>query len=138
MRFLSETVKFFVSITAGILLICAVSFAFSGTESLPADTLWNILIAGALTSVVTTVFYYKEENMAKLFVLKAAVHYILLCVIMFFFGVHAGWIDMSLRGAVNMFIDVAIVYVFTYVIRFFWYKMEAKKLNEALKKRYKE
>lgn len=135
-KIFTEFVKYFMNITTGILIICAVN-SF-GTEMLSGKVLWQILIAGAGTALLTTIIYNKEVSTTKGFVLMTAVHYILLCVIMIIIGITFDWMSFNLSGIIMMVISVALVYVFTFFGRYIIDKKEADSFNKALKNKYKD
>ena len=45
MRFLKELCRFFVQITTGILIICAINYSVWGSGELPANILWQIVLS---------------------------------------------------------------------------------------------
>lgn len=136
MKKLQELFLWFVSITVGILIICAVSFALSGEEALPPDILWQILLAGFVTAVVTTFLTPMECSGTVQIIVRELIHFIVLCAVMIFFGIRFGWIPQSLSGVVTMIVDVALVYAFTVVVIIVMGRVQANALNKALQEKY--
>lgn len=141
MKFFTEFLKYFVIITTGVLLMCAVNVSMSENhgESLALDvTLWQILGAGAVTAFVTALVYKRECNTKKQFIAMGMIHYILICVIMVTLGVLFGWMDLNIGGIIMMTVSAALVYLFTYAVRYFSDMRQADEFNRALKEKYKD
>ncbi len=141
MKFITEFLKYFVIITTGVLLICAINVSLSEThgESLSVnDTLWQILGAGAATAFVTALVYRRECNTKKKFIVMVIIHYILICAMMIVMGVSFGWMDLNIGGIIMMTVSAALVYLFTYAVRYFSDMRQADEFNRALKEKYKD
>lgn len=138
MKFIKEFMTFFVNITTGILIVCALNFAISDSAAIPRNTLWQILLAGGVTALLTTIVYRREISSTKQFLLLVAVHYTLLCVIMILFGVWFGWMSLNFAGILMMMVSVAVVYGFTFFCRYLLAKKEADYFNKALQDKYKD
>ena len=141
MKFFTEFLKYFVIITTGVLLMCAVNVSLSetGGESLAVGiTLWQILGAGAVTAFVTALVYMRECKTKKQFIVMVIIHYILICAIMVTLGVLYGWMDFNIGGIIMMTVSVALVYLFTYAVRYFSDIRQADEFNRALKEKYKD
>ncbi|MBP0963908.1 MAG: DUF3021 domain-containing protein [Oscillospiraceae bacterium] len=141
MKFITEFLEYFVIITTGVLIICAINISLSEThgESLEVGvTLWEIVGAGAATAFVTALVYRRECNTKKKFIAMVIIHYILICAIMIFMGVSFGWMDLNIGGIIMMTVSVALVYLFTYVISYISAKHQADEFNKALKEKYKD
>ena len=65
MRFLKELCRFFVQITTGILIICAINYSVWGNGELPANILWQIVLSGAVTAVITEIVMSLPEPETK-------------------------------------------------------------------------
>lgn len=132
MKKIQEFLLWFVCITVGILIICAISFALSGEEILPKSILWQILLAGFITAIVTTFLHPLEHEGIGGHLLQ----YAILCAIMIFFGIQFGWIPKSLAGAVTMIVDVALVYAFTTAVSLLMFYKQTNAMNKALQEKY--
>lgn len=94
MRFLKELCRFFVQITTGILIICAINYSVWGSGELPANILWQIVLSGAVTAVITEiVMSLPEPETKKRFVLYTALHYVVLCIVMSVIGMLFDWVS---------------------------------------------
>lgn len=134
MKYLSEFVKYFCIITTGITLI-------SGLTVLDFDTvhsfmLMEIIMAGAVTALVTTIFLTGEPKSRTDMFVRMGLHYISLCAIMIVMSFSFGWMEKSVGGALSMMLSVAIVYVFTAIAYVFTSRKEVREINEALQKKY--
>lgn len=136
---LQEFIKWFVFITTGILIVCAVCFSLSPEgKVIPGITLWEILLSGLLTSAITTFFLSREAldkwNVIVVFIL----HYIFLDMAMFACGVWFGWMSLDFTGVFSMSLSVAGVYLFTFAVNYFLDVQQADAINRKLKEKYKE
>ena len=136
MKFFTELCRYFVQITTGILIVCAVNFLLYGFEDMPGSTLWQILLSGFLTALVTAAAAYSfEPKSTKQFILMTAIHYIVLCIIMIFLGNSFGWLSLNFAGIIMMAISVALVYAFTMLVTYLTSKKDADDLTKALESR---
>lgn len=55
----------FVQITTGILIICAINYSVWGSGELPANILWQIVLSGAVTAVITEIVMSLPEPETK-------------------------------------------------------------------------
>lgn len=141
MKFFTEFLKYFVIITTGVLLVCAINISLSetGRESLSlAVTLWQILGAGAVTAFVTALVYRRECTTTKQFIVTMTIHYLMICVIMIALGVSFDWMTLNIGGIIMMAVSVALVYLFTYTVRYISDKHQADEFNRALNEKYKD
>lgn len=141
MKFFTEFLKYFVIITTGVLIICAINVSLSEThgESLAVGvTLWQIIGAGAVTAFVTALVYKLECSTKKQFIAMGIIHYILICAIMVTLGVLYGWMDFNIGGIIMMTVSVALVYLFTYAVSYISAKHQADEFNKALNEKYKD
>lgn len=134
MELLREVFKWFLYITTGILIVTAIMFSLVGEESMPANTLWNILLAGLLTTGVTVCFKpWKNWG-----IVGYICHYTALCVVMIVCGGLFGWINFNLAGVLGMMIDVAVVYLIAFLTYWLVDKKQAEEINKKLQERYKD
>ncbi len=136
---LQEFIKWFVFITTGILIVCAVGFSFSpdGT-AIPRITLWEILLSGLLTSIITTIFLSREALDKCGLILVFFLHYIFLDITMIVCGSYFGWMNFDLGGAAGMSVSVGGVYLFTSAVNYVLDVQQADAINRKLKEKYKE
>lgn len=136
MRVIKDFMRCFLYITMGILIVCAVNFQLSDAPWLPKETLWQILLSGALTAGVTILLYPREGVNKSIFWIQLLIHYAVLCMIMVFCGHWFGWLDLGTGGIVMMVVSVAVVYVLTFVIHYLIDQKSAKEINQKLWERY--
>ena len=95
MRVLKDFVKWFLYITMGILIVCAVNFQIADAESIPKETLWQILLSGFLTTGITVLLYPRNGSNKSTFWVEILAHYLALCIIMILCGYWFGWLDFD-------------------------------------------
>lgn len=135
MKKLREFVHYFITITTGILTICAISYS-SQAQTPTAATLWHILLSAGLGALSTVVFF-PDEDASKLRInIGLILHFISLCIIMIFCGRRFGWIESGFLPALAMVGYVVIVYAFTASVTYLISRREAKLLNQQLKKKF--
>ena len=138
MKSIGEFIKWFVYITIGIFLVCAISFTLEGEVAIPVSTFWKILLESLVATVVTVLLQPKEDDETGKTWIKFVLHYLVLCVIMFCFGGWFGWIPFSVRGGLIMSVDVAIVYALCTAIYYLIDVRQAKGINKVLQEKYGE
>jgi len=138
MRKILEFIKMFFYITTSVLLMTAVSVTLSGEEMVYSDVLWDILLAGFLTAIVTVIFGPAGDEKPVLMWAKMGVHYVALCVVMCILGGMFGWMPLGVKGVVVMCADVALVYAIVFVACIILDKRQADAINKKLKEKYGE
>lgn len=138
MRVLKDFVKWFLYITMGILIVCAVNFQLADAESIPKETLWQILLSGFLTTGITVLLYPRNGSNKSTFWVEILAHYLALCIIMILCGYWFGWLDFDLGGIVMMVVSVAAVYGITFLIYYLIDLKQADEINQKLKEKYGE
>lgn len=138
MKFLRLFTQSFATITTGILILVAMSYAISGSETLPGNILLHILLCGFLTALDTALLFPKDNASKKRIIVGIGLHFLSLCVIVGAFGMRFGWFSPDISGAVSAVISVFLVYVFTTGANFLIESRQAKQLNEALEKKYSQ
>lgn len=138
MRSIKELFKWFIYISAGILVVSAVSFEAYGLEALPKDTLWQILISGAVTALATWILCPEDEDRGRVTAIRMVLHYLALCVIMTILGKRFGWAPPGIAGVIIMAIDVALVYAICFGTYYLFDRKQAEDINKKLKEKYDE
>lgn len=134
MKLIGEIFKWFLYITTGILIVTAIAFGAKGEEMMPVNTLWKILLAGFLTTVVTVGFKtWKDRG-----VISYVLHYMSLCLVMVVCGGMFGWIPFSVFGVFLMMFYVAAVYGIAFVAYWLVDRKQAEEINKLLEERYKD
>ncbi len=138
MKSISEYIKWFVYITIGIFLVCAISFTLAGETEIPVGTLWKVMLEGLVATLVTVPLQPQEGDGSGKAWAKLVLHYLSLCVIMFGFGVWFGWVLFSVKGVIVMSVDVAIVYALCTATYYLIDVRQAKGINKVLQEKYGE
>lgn len=139
LKWSSYFIRWFVVITTGILIICAVNFTVFGEGDIPASILWDILVSGLATTAVTVIFWSREEaKKGGIGHLVMFFHYICLCVVMVIFGTKFGWMELNVPGILMMVLSVAGVYFFSYTVNYILNVQKANAMNQKLKEKYGE
>lgn len=136
MKKIREFFLWFTTITTGILLICAIQFSLQPGAALPQNMLWHVLLSGGCTAAATTLLLPHDDCSKTRFILGIIVHFLVLCVIMVFFGTRFRWISFTVEGVLGMVFCVAFVYGFTVICTIISHKREAEEFNAALQKKY--
>ncbi len=135
MKFLKNFLSFFTSITTAITVNVAIVTIVGDYTEMSKFLALQILGAGAVSALITAAVFSFEFKSKKDYIIKTAVHYILLCIVMNVMGIMFNWTGSDIRGIVMMCVYVALVYVVVYTITYVLYKKEADELNRALKER---
>ena len=138
MKRFSEFIKHFLYITTCILIVVAANIMISGSDTLPADTLWQILLSGFLTTLVTELVWAKEPENIRSGIIKMIVHYIALCAVMIVCGCWFDWMNLSPAGIIMMLISVAVVYALVSLADYWTGRKLADEINQKLKGRYSD
>lgn len=138
MRKLSEYIKWYFYITTSILLVTAVIFSLYGAETLPGKTLWQVMLSGLATTVVTVTIVFIDCKSSMGAFWKYCCHYIMLSAVMIPLGAWFGWINLNMRGIALMLVYVAGVYILAFGAYYTIDLRAAKKINERLKEKYKD
>ena len=138
MRKLFELLRWFFYITTCVLFVCAANVQISGNETVPAIILWQILLSGFLTALVTVVLLPGEQDGGRVGVIKIIVHYFVLCGVMIGCGYQFGWMELNLNGIVMMAVSVAVVYLLVFLAGYWLDKKQADEINKRLKGKYSD
>lgn len=138
MRIFRESIKWFVYITTGILIVVTVNFTLAGMETMSVNNLWKILLSAFLTTIVTVFFQPEDETRQHVAYLNLVLHYLALCVVMIICGKWFGWIEFNLAGILLMAISVAVVYLLCFLTDLILDRRQAEAINKRLKERYSD
>lgn len=136
MNVFRDFIKWFSYITMGILIVCAVNFTLYGSDTIPMVTLWQILLSGALTTLVTMLLYPKEGRRKMTVLVGTLIHYAALCGVMIACGYWFSWMSLDAAGIRMMCLSVAGVYVLTFTAYYIVDLKQAEKINQRLKEKY--
>ena len=136
MKNLQFFIKWYVYITTGILIVCAVNFTLETDAPIPGSTLWKILLSGLLTTFVTVILLPKESTTSLRFFLRMFLHYAALCLVMVICGKWFHWLQYTPSGIGKMTLSVAAVYGLTAGTYYLLEVKQANAINQKLKERY--
>lgn len=134
MKYISEFIKYFCFITTGILIISGITVV--NHDEIPPEICLQIVLSGAITALVSTIFLTGEPKNKKDMLLRMGLHYVSLCVIMVIIGIKFNWIPKSITGVIFMIVSVGIVYVFVCLSYVFTSRKEVNEMNKALLEKY--
>lgn len=128
-------IQCFVTVTTGIVAIGAITYSLQPTEP-TSDTLWQILLSGALCALSTTLFFPSEFASKARIRAGIGLHFISLCAIMVCCGRWFGWVGPTVLEAAIMVGYVVLVYAFTTGITYLLSKRQADEINRHLREKY--
>ncbi|MDE5908637.1 MAG: DUF3021 domain-containing protein [Lachnospiraceae bacterium] len=136
MKVFRDFIKWFSYITAGILVVCAVNFTLVGSGMIPTITLWQILLSGGLTTLVTMLLYPRANGKKSVVFVGCLLHYAVLCGVMIACGYWFQWLSLDAEGIVMMCLSVAGVYLLAFTAYYIVDLKQAEKINQRLKEKY--
>lgn len=125
----------FTYITTGIVLVCAADFWLLNNGEVPGNALWHILLSALVTTVITVLIAPWDSGKTKEFVIRTAIHYICLCIVMTVFARWFGWVDLDAEGIITMAVSVAVVYAFTFFLSYIAGIKQTSEINRALERK---
>lgn len=138
MKTLGNFIKWFLYITVGILIVCGISYKMAGDETVTVDVFWMILLSAFVTAFATVLILPKEEDGRIKSGIKYGLLYIVLCIIMVFFGERFDWVELNLVGVVGMVIRVGLVYLLVFMANHIIDIKQASDINKMLQEEYGE
>lgn len=107
-------------------------------ESIPPNTLWQILFVSFLCTVSTLLYPWEHKMKKTEFHIRAAIHYILINVIVLGFGSRFDWYQPAhFKSTLDMLIAIAVIFAGISFISMGRSAKDAKKMNERLEQ-YRE
>lgn len=131
-----DFVRWFLYITTGILVVCALNLTIMGADRIPTEFLWDILAAGFLTALVTVFLEPGEHEKKTVTFMRYLIHYAALCLVMIVCGSKFGWMKLNSAGIAMMMVSVAAVYLFTFGSHYIIDMKRADEINKKLKEKY--
>ena len=131
-----DLIQGFVTITTGIVFLCALSATLSGEETIPTAILWQAMLAGGLCSLATVLLFPSDPKSRRHVVVGISLHFLSLCAIMLYCGTSFGWIDWTLTDAAYMIGCVVLVYAFTTGVSYLIESAQARMMDRLLKEKY--
>lgn len=138
MKKVFEFIRWFFYITTCVLFVCAANVQISGTKVVSTIMLWEILLTGLITSIVTVLLRPGEWDSVRISIIKIIVHYLVLCGVMIVCGCWFDWMALNAQGIVMMMISVAVVYLLVYSAGYLLDRKQADEINQRLKGKYRD
>lgn len=126
----------FYEITAWSLLASVVMTLISKSDMIPASLLWQIPLLSFLGALSSLIYPWDRSMTRKEFVIRIAIHYLIMNGIVLGGGSLFGWFDIHEPLQVAM-MALSVAIIFFIISLYSWTKgnREAQKLNQCLKKR---
>lgn len=126
----------FYEITAWSLLASVVMTLISKSDMIPASLLWQIPLLSFLGALSSLIYPWDRSMTRKEFVIRIAIHYLIMNGIVLGGGSLFGWFDIHEPLQVAM-MALSVAIIFFIISMYSWTKgnREAQKLNQCLKKR---
>lgn len=102
-------------------------------EYYPPDFPWVVMVTGAVTSIPTLLFYFKEEPTKLQARIRIVIHFCLIQAIVMTEGFLLGWYK-NFPMALLVFAMITAVYLLTFLFSYITRTSTAKSINESLKK----
>ena len=126
----------FYEITAWSLLASVVMTLISKSDMIPSSLLWQIPLLSFLGALSSLIYPWDRSMTRKEFVIRIAIHYLIMNGIVLGGGSLFGWVDLHEPLQVAM-MALSVAIIFFIISLYSWTKgnREAQKLNQCLKKR---
>ena len=126
----------FYEITAWSLLASVVMTLISKSDMIPASLLWQIPLLSFLGALSSLIYPWDRSMTRKEFVIRIAIHYLIMNGIILGGGGFFGWFDIHEPLQVAM-MALSVAIIFFIISLYSWTKgnREAQKLNQRLKMR---
>ena len=126
----------FYEITAWSLLASVVMTLISKSDMIPSSLLWQIPLLSFLGALSSLIYPWDRSMTRKEFVIRIAIHYLIMNGIILGGGSLFGWFDIHEPLQVAM-MALSVAIIFFIISLYSWTKgnREAQKLNQRLKKR---
>lgn len=126
----------FYEITAWSLLASVVMTLISKSDMIPSSLLWQIPLLSFLGALSSLIYPWDRSMTRKEFVIRIAIHYLIMNGIVLGGGSLFGWFDIHEPLQVAM-MALSVAIIFFIISLYSWTKgnREAQKLNQCLKKR---
>ena len=126
----------FYEITAWSLLASVVMTLISKSDMIPSSLLWQIPLLSFLGALSSLIYPWDRSMTRKEFVIRIAIHYLIMNGIILGGGGFFGWFDIHEPLQVAM-MALSVAIIFFIISLYSWTKgnREAQKMNQRLKKR---
>lgn len=126
---IKEVIKDFFIITVAMLFVVSLA----KIEYYPPYFPWVVMGTGAVTSIPSLLFYFKEEPTKLQARIRIVIHFCLIQAIVMTEGFLLGWYK-NLPMALLVFAMFTAVYLLTFLFSYITRTSTAKSINESLKK----
>ena len=130
---IKEVIKDFFIITVAMLFVVSLANSIALIEYYPPYFPWVVMGTGAVTSIPTLLFYFKEEPTKLQARIRIVIHFCLIQAIVMTEGFLLGWYK-NFPMAFLVFAMVTAVYLLTFLFSYITRTSTAKSINESLKK----
>ncbi len=135
--FIKDCVKLVINhffiITVAVLFFTGASSFLPNHEGYPSEYPWIVLLTGVLGALPSLFFCFRKEPTKTQFVIRCAIHFILIEAIVMCEGALVGWYDNLIDGLI-IFVSVVIIYAFVWFYSYKTEKKTANNINDALSK----
>lgn len=135
MKYLQYFIGLFTKVTTGVTIVCAVILKILGVEMWTSDILWQILLCGAVTTLLSMALLPDRDFSRREWVVRYCIHFVLVSAFILTAGAAFGWYVPTFLGCLCMMVSIGVVYAFSVVTTYIGSRRSADELNSALKER---
>lgn len=130
---IKEVIKDFFIITVAMLFVVSLANSIILIDYYPPDFPWIVMGTGALTSLPSLLFYFKEEPTKCQYRIRIAIHFCVIQAIVMTEGFLLNWYE-SFPMALFIFAMITAVYLLTFLFSYVTSTNTANSINKSLKK----
>lgn len=130
---IKEVIKDFFIITVAMLFVVSLANSIALIDYYPPDFPWIVMGTGAVTSLPSLLFYFKEEPTKRQYRIRIAIHFCVIQAIVMTEGFLLNWYT-NLLMALVIFAMITAVYLLTFIFSYITSTNTANSINESLKK----
>lgn len=130
-------VNYFTLILSATVIVVATFLPYN-SNILSKNILWQIILAGLLTSVPSTVLPFLELKTSKSVAVCWAVHFVIVYIIATVLLKIFGWFDLTFKNLILTFLAIAFIFFFTAGMHYYTDRKNTSLINRELKKRFGE
>lgn len=130
---IKEVIKDFFIITVAMLFVVSLANSIALIDYYPPDFPWIVMGTGAVTSLPSLLFYFKEEPTKRQYRIRIAIHFCVIQTIVMTEGFLLNWYT-NLLMALVIFAMITAVYLLTFLFSYITSTNTANSINESLKK----
>lgn len=130
---IKEVIKDFFIITVAMLFVVSLANSIALIDYYPPDFPWIVMGTGAVASLPSLLFYFKEEPTKRQYRIRIAIHFCVIQAIVMTEGFLLNWYTNHLMALV-IFAMITAVYLLTFIFSYITSTNTANSINESLKK----